>query len=665
MKKIRKITAVVLALVFALGMSAVSSAADIPEPEITYNAENNWEGTLVIDENKTVLISGVTHENTGLTPGPAVRICGGAVVNLVFEGDNVLSANSAYVGAGIEVEEGSTVNIYGRDGSTLTVTGGKYSAGIGGIGFQSPSTSNSKAGKINIYSGTITATGGDRAAGIGSGFHSSASEINIYDGYITAYGTGCGAGIGSGYGTSGGALQDYQGNPTGAGVGFYNGGKITISGGTVRATSATGGDFSFDSFDISDPSTYPAQTNHAAGIGGGYGASSGNIVIEGTAVVTAIGSSGGAGIGSGRGTSKEDKYDAENFDCSVTIGGNATVTALATKDSREGQPPEGGAAIGLGRGCAVNGNPKGTIIIKENAQVTAVAESGANGIGSGRCVESEVLPAQMKKVEINKPAVVRAQSDGSRTPVYEDATNITVAFVDEDGKELQSKEYAKREMPECTAPTKEADDWYTYEFSAWSPEVVPVENEATYTAVYTATPIEYTATFVDENGETVGEVAYTVNTKSITPPAVPEKEDYHASWEKYTLKPGGITVRPVYTEYEPAVVIDDYEENFEIGYKDSMIYRATAVDVPEGAAIHWFVNDEDIGAGEGIGVEEPTDDYTVQAKIIGKDGSVLAESGVMNVTVRKTFFDRLIAFFAGIIDAIIGGTLGEFLGGIC
>ena len=36
-----------------------------------------------------------------------------------------------------------------------------------------------------------------------------------------------------------------------------------------------------------------------------------------------------------------------------------------------------------------------------------------------------------------------------------------------------------------------------------------------------------------------------------------------------------------------------------------------------------------------------------------------------NVTVRKTFFDRLIAFFAGIIDAIIGGTLGEFLGGIC
>ncbi len=38
MKIIRKITAVVLALVFALGMSAASTAADIPEPEITYSA---------------------------------------------------------------------------------------------------------------------------------------------------------------------------------------------------------------------------------------------------------------------------------------------------------------------------------------------------------------------------------------------------------------------------------------------------------------------------------------------------------------------------------------------------------------------------------------------------------------------------------------------------
>ncbi|MBR6005524.1 MAG: hypothetical protein IK063_04775, partial [Clostridia bacterium] len=174
-----------------------------------------------------------------------------------------------------------------------------------------------------------------------------------------------------------------------------------------------------------------------------------------------------------------------------------------------------------------------------------------------------------------------------------------------------------------------------------------------------------TAAFVDENGKTVGEITYDVNTKKITPPAVPEKEDFHAKWEDYKLTPGGITVKPVYTEFEPAVAIDDYEENTTIGYKDNMLFRATAVDIPKDGSIHWFVNGENVGTGEGLGVEEPTENYTVQAKIIDKDGNVRAESGVMNVEVKSTFFDRLIAFFADLIDKILSGAIGEIFSSIC
>lgn len=98
-------------------------------------------------------------------------------------------------------------------------------------------------------------------------------------GNITALGTGGGAGIGSGYGTSGGSTPK---------VGFYNGGNITISGGTIKAA---GYHMNFDNFDQYNTDTLYGEgysDTFAAGIGGGYGASSGNIIIEGEADVIAL-----------------------------------------------------------------------------------------------------------------------------------------------------------------------------------------------------------------------------------------------------------------------------------------------------------------------------------------------------------------------------------------
>lgn len=388
--------------------TAYADELQIPAADVTYDNEaipGGWEdGTLLIDENKTVKIRGVTHENSG-EDGSPIKICNQATVNLVFEGENVLAGNPAKTSAGIEVEEGSTVNIYGLDGSRLTVTGGKESAGIGGIGYDIGE--NPTAGNINIYSGTITAVGGNKGSGIGSGNHSSASEINICGGDVTALGTGWGAGIGAGYGTSGGAQ-----NP---GAGFYNGGNITISGGTVRAAAWH---MDFDHFDPYNPDSlydgdYP--NCEAAGIGGGYGSSSGKIIIEGNADVTALGSCGGAGIGTGRGTSKENKFDKEHADCNVTIRGNARVVAMAAKDTRSGASyyGVGGAGIGLGHGWNLDNEPKGSVTIDGNANVFAYADGGANGIGSSRVVgttDAQMDPAHLASLTIGDGCTVVAVS---------------------------------------------------------------------------------------------------------------------------------------------------------------------------------------------------------------------------------------------------------------
>lgn len=83
-----------------------------------------------------------------------------------------------------------------------------------------------------------------------------------------------------------------------------------------------------------------------------------------------------------------------------------------------------------------------------------------------------------------------------------------------------------------------------YEFSGWGePEEMPNGNivlKGEYLPVYKAR-------FVAD-GVTVGEVEYTTATTAIIEPAVPEKAGKIGSWEEYTFKAGGITVRAVYED---------------------------------------------------------------------------------------------------------------------
>ncbi|MBQ8944249.1 MAG: MucBP domain-containing protein, partial [Clostridia bacterium] len=206
------------------------------------------------------------------------------------------------------------------------------------------------------------------------------------------------------------------------------------------------------------------------------------------------------------------------------------------------------------------------------------------------------------------------------------------------------------------------------EITGYTPDKATVEGTmenldgVTETVTYTA--IEYTATFVDENGETVEEVPYTVETQSITEPDVPEKQGYFGEWENYTLAIGGVTVKPVYRN-TTSIELEGYTESSESGYKEDRTFTAKAENLPEGAEIHWFVNGEDVGTGDICTVEDPTDDYTVQAKVIDKDGNTLDETKVQPVKVKNGFFDRLKAFFAELIEKILGKAIADLLGSVC
>lgn len=113
------------------------------------------------------------------------------------------------------------------------------------------------------------------------------------------------------------------------------------------------------------------------------------------------------------------------------------------------------------------------------------------------------------------------------------AIEYPITFVDEDETTvLQSSNVAYGATPVYTGetPTKDPDAQYTYTFAGWTPEVVPVTGEATYTATYTPSLRSYTVTFKNEDGTELQSSNVAYGTTPIYTGATPTK----APDEQYT-----------------------------------------------------------------------------------------------------------------------------------
>ncbi len=163
----------------------------------------------------------------------------------------------------------------------------------------------------------------------------------------------------------------------GAGIGGNYGascGNIVIEGGTINATGpgscagiGSGGKGSCGTITITGGNITAQGDSGAAGIGSGKEGSCGTISISGSAQVIATGGSEAAGIGSG------DTDQAAVTCGDISISGSAQVTATG-----------GSEAAGIGSGHANQAaNTCGDISISGSAQVTATGGEYAAGIGSG------------------------------------------------------------------------------------------------------------------------------------------------------------------------------------------------------------------------------------------------------------------------------------------
>ena len=112
------------------------------------------------------------------------------------------------------------------------------------------------------------------------------------------------------------------------------------------------------------------------------------------------------------------------------------------------------------------------------------------------------------------PAIKEVTGDATYTAQFDSTVNeYTITWVDGNGDTLKTEQVAYGETPAYTGetPTKTATAQYTYTFdNTWSPAIVAVDKDATYTAQFNSTVNEYTITFVNEDGTELqsGEVAY-------------------------------------------------------------------------------------------------------------------------------------------------------------
>ena len=159
------------------------------------------------------------------------------------------------------------------------------------------------------------------------------------------------------------------------------------------------------------------------------------------------------------------------------------------------------------------------------------------------------------------PELKACDGAATYTATYNESAKVfTIKFVGVNGAVLQSEDLAYGVTPSYNGetPVKAADNTYTYSFAGWDNEIVAVTGDATYTATFNSTYIDYTVKFINE-GTTVSEVSYHYG-DTIVVPETPKKaadETYTYTFKAWTPEvPATVTGNAEFTATYDSTYID-------------------------------------------------------------------------------------------------------------
>ena len=178
------------------------------------------------------------------------------------------------------------------------------------------------------------------------------------------------------------------------------------------------------------------------------------------------------------------------------------------------------------------------------------------------------------------PAVNAATGDATYTAQFEaKKRSYTITWLNEDGTTIDTTTVEYGKVPTHADPTKASTDEFSYEFTGWTPAVVAVTGNATYTATFKGNTRSYTVTWLDYDGSVIKDAEKVAYGTTPTAPADPVRNssaqyDYtFAGWTPKVDKiTGDTTYTATYTEslrsYTITWVIDGNTETTTVKYGD-------------------------------------------------------------------------------------------------
>ena len=220
-----------------------------------------------------------------------------------------------------------------------------------------------------------------------------------------------------------------------------------------------------------------------------------------------------------------------------------------------------------------------------------------------------------------------------------DTVEYFASFVDDNGTKTVkfTVESTKADvLAEAGAPA--ARDYYTVDWA----DFAIVAGNITVNAVYT--PVDYTATFFDENGSSCGTVTFNVETASIVNPAVPTKDGYTVTWPDWFTPGmhGDTNVIAVYKANKYKATFNDENDKFvgEVEYTvedsvEAILAKAPAVPAKVGYEPGEWVLESVVSGG--MTIKPVYNTLTVfKATFYKLDGSV---AKVVDFTIKNTASD--------------------------
>ena len=233
----------------------------------------------------------------------------------------------------------------------------------------------------------------------------------------------------------------------------------------------------------------------------------------------------------------------------------------------------------------------------------------------------------------------------------------TVIFKNWDGSILSAKQYTyKSDIVLPVAPTKAASNTYTYyTFTGWDKPVVACVGDATYTAIFAFSYIDYTVLFKNYNGTVLSAKTYHYGDVVELPPnPIREKDNYYcyifAGWDKSVEKCYGNSeytatfIAQHYHTYKKKIVAPTCSE---MGYtlyscscNDS--YRDSYTEIVR----HTYTNSCDTSCNVCKKTRGITHSYkTITTKAtLAKNGSVVKKCTVCGVVTSKSIIKYVKSF---------------------